>query len=176
MQWCLPFLRQQAGRRASSVLSIANNGETTGRPNATSNKMESNLRNDCIKPSKPRKPPGCPIIAALGRRSATWRHAYGSSAAEMIIAFARENHLARTIGENTAGRLLSATSVKVGHGFRLALPNLVVEAVPQFPIDLTWVVVVEAAKSETIVEQYSPIRNIRRRHRNEDSLPEALSD
>ena len=44
------------------------------------------------------------------------------SAAEMIVAFARENKLARIIGEKTAGRLLSATSVKVGQGFRLALP------------------------------------------------------
>jgi C-terminal processing protease CtpA/Prc len=45
-----------------------------------------------------------------------------ASAAEMIVAFARENNLARIIGEKTAGRLLSATSVKVGQGFRLALP------------------------------------------------------
>lgn len=45
-----------------------------------------------------------------------------ASAAEMIVAFARENSLAKSIGENTAGRLLSATSVKVGQGFRLALP------------------------------------------------------
>lgn len=46
-----------------------------------------------------------------------------ASAAEMIVAFARENNLARIVGEKTAGRLLSATSVKVGHGFRLALPT-----------------------------------------------------
>ena len=46
-----------------------------------------------------------------------------ASAAEMIVAFARENNLARIIGEKTAGRLLSATSVKVGFGFRLALPT-----------------------------------------------------
>ena len=45
-----------------------------------------------------------------------------ASAAEMIVAFARENNLARIIGERTAGRLLSATSVRVGQGFRLALP------------------------------------------------------
>ena len=36
-----------------------------------------------------------------------------ASAAEMIVAFARENNLARIAGEKTAGRLLSATSVKV---------------------------------------------------------------
>jgi hypothetical protein len=46
-----------------------------------------------------------------------------ASAAEMIVAFARENNLARIIGEKTAGKLLSATSVKVGQGFRLALPT-----------------------------------------------------
>jgi carboxyl-terminal processing protease len=46
-----------------------------------------------------------------------------ASAAEMIVAFAHENNLARIVGENTAGRLLSATSVKVGQGFRLALPT-----------------------------------------------------
>jgi len=46
-----------------------------------------------------------------------------ASAAEMIVAFARENRLATIIGEKTAGRLLSATSVKVGNGFRLALPT-----------------------------------------------------
>lgn len=46
-----------------------------------------------------------------------------ASAAEMIVAFARENNLATIVGENTAGRLLSATSVKVGAGYRLALPT-----------------------------------------------------
>jgi C-terminal processing protease CtpA/Prc len=46
-----------------------------------------------------------------------------ASAAEMIVAFARENKLATIIGEKTAGRLLSATSVKVGNGFRLAFPT-----------------------------------------------------
>lgn len=44
-----------------------------------------------------------------------------ASAAERIVAFARENRLATIIGEKTAGRLLSATSVKVGKGFRLAV-------------------------------------------------------
>jgi C-terminal processing protease CtpA/Prc len=46
-----------------------------------------------------------------------------ASAAEMIVAFARENRLATIVGEKTAGRLLSATSFKVGKGFRLALPT-----------------------------------------------------
>ncbi len=46
-----------------------------------------------------------------------------ASAAEMIVAFVRENNLATVVGEPTAGRLLSATSVKVGEGYRLALPT-----------------------------------------------------
>jgi carboxyl-terminal processing protease len=41
----------------------------------------------------------------------------------MVTIFAKENRLATIVGEKTAGRLLSATSVKVGHGFRLALPT-----------------------------------------------------
>lgn len=41
----------------------------------------------------------------------------------MIVAFVRENKLARIVGEPTAGRLLSATSAKVGEGYRLALPT-----------------------------------------------------
>ena len=45
-----------------------------------------------------------------------------ASAAEMVAIFAKENKLATLIGEKTAGRLLSATAVEVGHGFRLALP------------------------------------------------------
>jgi carboxyl-terminal processing protease len=45
-----------------------------------------------------------------------------ASAAEMVTVFAKENKLATIVGEKTAGRLLSATSVKVGQGFRLALP------------------------------------------------------
>lgn len=46
-----------------------------------------------------------------------------ASAAEMVTIFAKENKLAAVMGEKTAGRLLSATSAKVGHGFRLALPT-----------------------------------------------------
>jgi C-terminal processing protease CtpA/Prc len=46
-----------------------------------------------------------------------------ASAAEMVVAFARENNVATIFGEKTAGRLLSATSVKVGAGYRLALPT-----------------------------------------------------
>lgn len=72
-----------------------------------------------------------------------------ASAAEMIAAFARENGLATIIGEKTAGRLLSATSVKVGNGYRLALPTgayhtwkgAVLEGTPIEPdqyIDFDW--------------------------------------
>ena len=72
-----------------------------------------------------------------------------ASAAEMIVAFARENNLATIIGEKTAGRLLSATSVKVGKGFRLALPTGVYRTwngsvyegnpiEPDFPSDFDW--------------------------------------
>jgi C-terminal processing protease CtpA/Prc len=72
-----------------------------------------------------------------------------ASAAEMIVAFARENNLARIVGERTAGRLLAATSVKVGQGFRLALPTgayytwkgTVLEGTPIEPdelIDFDW--------------------------------------
>ena len=47
-----------------------------------------------------------------------------ASAAEMVTIFAKENKLATIVGEKTAaGRLLSATSMKVGQGFRLALPT-----------------------------------------------------
>jgi hypothetical protein len=46
-----------------------------------------------------------------------------ASAAEMITIFAKENELATVVGEKTAGRLLSATSTKVGGGFRLAVPT-----------------------------------------------------
>jgi C-terminal processing protease CtpA/Prc len=67
-----------------------------------------------------------------------------ASAAEMIVAFARENRLATIVGERTAGRLLSATSVKVGNGFRLAMPTgayytwngLVLEGTPMEPNEL----------------------------------------
>jgi C-terminal processing protease CtpA/Prc len=67
----------------------------------------------------------------------------------MIVAFARENNLARIVGEMTAGKLLSATSVKVGQGFRLALPTgayytwkgLVLEGTPiepDEPVEFDW--------------------------------------
>ena len=45
-----------------------------------------------------------------------------ASAAEIVSAFAQENGLATIVGERTAGRLLSGTAFKVGHGYMLGLP------------------------------------------------------
>jgi carboxyl-terminal processing protease len=45
-----------------------------------------------------------------------------ASAAEIVVAFARENELATVIGVKTAGRLIGAKSFKVGAGYRVALP------------------------------------------------------
>jgi C-terminal processing protease CtpA/Prc len=45
-----------------------------------------------------------------------------TSAGEMIAAFAKENNLATIVGTTTAGRLLSGSIFKVGHGYILGLP------------------------------------------------------
>lgn len=45
-----------------------------------------------------------------------------SSAGEMVAGFAKENNLANLVGTKTAGRLLSGSSFKVGHGYILGLP------------------------------------------------------
>jgi C-terminal processing protease CtpA/Prc len=45
-----------------------------------------------------------------------------ASAAEIVAAFAQENSLAMIVGAKTAGRLLSGTAFKVGHGYLLGLP------------------------------------------------------
>ncbi len=45
-----------------------------------------------------------------------------TSAGEMIAAFAQENKLATIVGTTTAGRLLSGSVFKVGHGYILGLP------------------------------------------------------
>jgi C-terminal processing protease CtpA/Prc len=79
-------------------------------------------------PAMMTKKPIVPETEALGVKPfhgniALLVNRHTASAAEMIVAFARENGLAAVIGEKTAGRLLSATSVKVGQGFRLALPT-----------------------------------------------------
>ena len=45
-----------------------------------------------------------------------------ASAGEMVSAFAEENNLAVIMGTKTAGRLLSGSAFKVGHGYILGLP------------------------------------------------------
>jgi len=45
-----------------------------------------------------------------------------ASASEMIAAFAAENRLACIVGTRTAGRLLSADTFKLPHGYVLSLP------------------------------------------------------
>ena len=45
------------------------------------------------------------------------------SAGEMVCAFARENHLATIVGNQTAGRLIPGSGFKVGYGYRVILPK-----------------------------------------------------
>ena len=45
-----------------------------------------------------------------------------ASAGEMVAAFAEENNLATIVGVKTAGRLLSNSTFRVGHGYILGLP------------------------------------------------------
>lgn len=47
---------------------------------------------------------------------------HSASAAEMVAGFAAENKLATIVGAKTAGRLLSGSAFKVGHGYLLGLP------------------------------------------------------
>jgi len=48
---------------------------------------------------------------------------HSASAAEMLAAFAAENNLAKIVGTKTAGRLLSGSAFRVGHGYILVLPT-----------------------------------------------------
>ncbi len=45
------------------------------------------------------------------------------SAGEMVCAFARENHLATIVGDQTGGRLIPGSGFKVGYGYRVILPK-----------------------------------------------------
>ena len=45
-----------------------------------------------------------------------------AGAAEMVTQFAKENGLAKIVGMRTAGRLITRKALKVGNGYRLALP------------------------------------------------------
>ncbi|MDX2182288.1 MAG: S41 family peptidase [Bryobacteraceae bacterium] len=47
---------------------------------------------------------------------------HSASASEMALAFAEEYRLATLVGTRTPGRVVGASSVKVGYGYRLALP------------------------------------------------------
>ena len=47
---------------------------------------------------------------------------HSASATEMVAAFASEYQLATVVGAKTAGKLVGATSFKVGYGYRVALP------------------------------------------------------
>jgi carboxyl-terminal processing protease len=64
---------------------------------------------------------------ALGNRRHHGRTAilvneHSASAAEMVAAFASENQLATIVGTTTAGRVVAGSGLKVGHGYRVALP------------------------------------------------------
>ncbi len=48
---------------------------------------------------------------------------HSASAAEIVAGFAAENKLATIVGTKTAGRLLSGSAYKVGHGYILGLPT-----------------------------------------------------
>jgi carboxyl-terminal processing protease len=47
---------------------------------------------------------------------------HSASASEMVAAFASENRLAHLVGAKTPGKVVAASTFKVGHGYRLALP------------------------------------------------------
>jgi C-terminal processing protease CtpA/Prc len=55
-------------------------------------------------------------------RSVILHNEHSASASEMALAFAEEDRLAPLVGSRTPGRLVGASSVKVGYGYRLALP------------------------------------------------------
>lgn len=48
---------------------------------------------------------------------------HSASAAEMLTAFVTENNLGKIVGARTAGRLLSGSTFKVGHGYILGVPT-----------------------------------------------------
>lgn len=58
-----------------------------------------------------------------------------ASAAEMLVAFARENQLAVVVGETTPGRVLQGTAFAMGHGYRLALPIAVYHTAQEWVLE-----------------------------------------
>ena len=75
---------------------------------------------------------GC-VVLLVDRQTA--------SASEMVVAFARENHLALIVGEPTAGHLASGNAFKLPGGYKVALPvgayrtagGMIVEGSPIIP-------------------------------------------
>jgi carboxyl-terminal processing protease len=55
-------------------------------------------------------------------RAAILINEHSASASEMVAAFASEYKLAHLVGVKTPGKLVAASSFKVGHGYRVALP------------------------------------------------------
>ena len=47
---------------------------------------------------------------------------FSHSAAEMVAAFAKENHLAVLVGNRTAGEVLGGANFRVGSGYYLRMP------------------------------------------------------
>ena len=47
---------------------------------------------------------------------------HSTGAAEMVIQFAKENHLATLVGTKTPGRLVSRSAFKIGAGYRITIP------------------------------------------------------
>jgi C-terminal processing protease CtpA/Prc len=65
------------------------------------------------------------VVSTLGRGSISTFSKQSlplQSAGEMIAAFAKENNLVTIVGTATAGRLLSGSVFKFGHGYLLGLP------------------------------------------------------
>ena len=54
--------------------------------------------------------------------------------------------------------------------------RLEVEAIAEFAVDLAWVVVVEAAEGEAVVEQDTAVGRVGRGDRGGDFFVEALAD
>ena len=61
--------------------------------------------------------------AEISRQGRLVVNEHSASAAEMLAAFAAENNLAKIVGTKTAGRLLSGSAFRVGHGYILVLPT-----------------------------------------------------
>lgn len=55
-------------------------------------------------------------------RAVILQNEHSASASEMALAFASEYKLASLVGTKSPGRVVGASSVKVGYGYRLALP------------------------------------------------------